>query len=472
MSVPISTNHVSLFVMATLAASQMSLLADITATKNDGVLSTVRKNPGDTVTYTNVITNNGPGDATNVSYTDPDDPNAPTTGATVTATAVAVNDTYPGTVLPNVGINTATSSNFSVVTNDFAGVAAGTPVDVTTVTLTYDAVTTNGGSVVMQTTGANIGKFAYTPPPGFTGNDTFTYKLSTASGTDANKTATVTIPVGGPVIWFVNNAGGAGDGRIGSPYNSLSAFNAVNGVAGVANPKANHFVFVYESGTAYTGPVTLLNGQQLIGQDATASIQSIASASPPADSVALPSSFSGNGTLAKITSSGANHSVILNSANGSNTVRGFTFGSTGTGSSISGTNFGALTLADLSFTDTATRTGQALALNNGSVSGTITNLVASSAVNGIALTSVTGSLTVSAGALSTLTGADVLINGGTVNFSYAGTINNTSGRSIDIQSRTSGTVAFSGAITDSGTGILLNNNGTTGFTFSGGITSN
>ena len=472
MSVPISTNHVSLFVMATLAASQMSLLADITATKNDGVLSTVRKNPGDTVTYTNVITNNGPGDATNVSYTDPDDPNAPTNGATVTATAVAVNDTYPGTVLPNVGINTATSSNFSVVTNDFAGVAAGTPVDVTTLTLTYDAVTTNGGSVVMQTTGANIGKFAYTPPPGFTGNDTFTYKLSTASGTDANKTATVTIPVGGPVIWFVNNAGGAGDGRIGSPYNSLSAFNAVNGVAGVANPKANHFVFVYESGTAYTGPVTFLDGQQLIGQDATASIQSIAAASPPADSVALPSSFSGNGTLAKITSSGANHSVILNSANGSNTVRGFTFGSTGTGSSISGTNFGALTLADLSFTDTATRTGQALALNNGSVSGTIANLVASSAVNGIALTSVTGSLTVSAGALSALTGADVLISGGTVNFSYAGTINNTSGRSIDIQSRTSGTVAFSGAITDSGTGILLNNNGTTGFTFSGGITSN
>ncbi|HEY8962308.1 MAG TPA: hypothetical protein VIM57_08890, partial [Luteolibacter sp.] len=92
-------------VTALAACCSPGLRAAITATKDDGVPQATRKNPGDTVTYTNVITNGDGVPMTGVTFTDPDDPNAPTNPTSVNATAVAVNDTYPVTVLPNAGIN-------------------------------------------------------------------------------------------------------------------------------------------------------------------------------------------------------------------------------------------------------------------------------------------------------------------------------------------------------------------------------
>ncbi len=59
--------------------------------------------------------------------------------------------------------------------------------------------TTNGGSVTLN---AN-GDFVYTPPSGFTGNDTFTYSIVDTSGAN---TVTVTINVSGE-IQAVNDAG-------------------------------------------------------------------------------------------------------------------------------------------------------------------------------------------------------------------------------------------------------------------------
>jgi uncharacterized repeat protein (TIGR01451 family) len=453
-----------------LAACSPALQAAITATKDDGVPQGTRKNPGDTVTYTNVITNGDGVPMTGVTFTDPDDSNAPTDPSSVNATAVAVDDIYPVTVLPNVGINTATSTGFNVLTNDFLGISAGNAVTASSLTLTCDTTSANGGTVSMVLSGANVGTFSYTPAPGFTGTDTFSYVLNSASGTVPNKTATVTLTVSGPVIWFVNNnVGSAGDGRFNSPFNTLAALNAVND-GGTNHPKINQFIFLYESATAYTGPVTLLNGQQLLGQDSTASLGTMASATPPADSGSFPAVNSGNGTIVKITSS--SNAVVLNGVNGSNQVRGLTIGNT-TNSGISGTSFGTLTLADLSITDTGTRTGQALNLSGGTInSSTIANLVASSAANGISLTNVNGSLTVSAGSLSTLSGADILISGGACSLSFPGAITNTAGRSVDIQGHTGGTIALSGAITDTGTGIFLNNNGGTAINFTGGLTSN
>lgn len=55
---------------------------------------------------------------------------------------------------------------------------------------------------------------------------------------------------------------------------SLAAFNALNNGAS-ANPAANDAIFIYESGTAYAGGVTLLSGQKLIGQDATATLAAL-----------------------------------------------------------------------------------------------------------------------------------------------------------------------------------------------------
>jgi len=100
----------------------------ITATKDDGVATGVRKVSGSTINYTNTISNTaapGPGnDATGVTFTDPNVLHTTVAAGSLNVTPVALDDTYPGTVLANTSINTATSTGFSVVTNDFTGFAA------------------------------------------------------------------------------------------------------------------------------------------------------------------------------------------------------------------------------------------------------------------------------------------------------------------------------------------------------------
>lgn len=76
----------------------------------------------------------------------------------------------------------------------------------------------------MTTSGASEGQFTYNPPAGFTGTDTFTYTITNSHG---SSTATVSLPISG-IIWFINNNAVSGDGRIGSPFNSLASFQAIN----------------------------------------------------------------------------------------------------------------------------------------------------------------------------------------------------------------------------------------------------
>ncbi len=463
-------------VLLLATAGRSAAAPTVTATKDDGVTSA--RKAGDVVTYTNTISNTaapaggGVNDATGVQFADPDVAHMPYVVNSLKATPVAIDDTYPATVLANTGINTATSTGFSVVTNDFKGYLAGAAVAVGDVALTvsaFDALTTGGGTVVMTTSGANVGKFTYTPAPGFTGTDTFTYTIdNTAGGTLVSRTATVSIPVGGPVIWYVNNTAGPGNGTLGSPFNTLAAFQALNNGMG-NNPAAGHFVFLYESAVAYVGPVTLLSNQKILGQDATASLTAITGAMPPGDiTTALPAMNSGNATITKITSAG--NAINLNGAGTTNLVRGLTVGNT-TGIGISGTGFGTLTVADTSLADTGTRTGQALNLITGTVSGTIDNLVSSSAANGVFLTSIGGSLTITAGSLSALTGDDFTINGGTGSISYGGTITNSTLRSVLVLNKTAGTITFGGLITDTAgsTGIGLDTNTGATINFTGGM---
>ena len=124
-----------------LATARMGLAAPtITATKDDGVATGVKKVSGSTIKFTNTISNTAaPGagnDATGVTFTEsatiPVNNGAHTnfTAGTLKATPVAVDDTYPATVLANTSINTATSTTFSVVTNDFKGYLADNPVAV------------------------------------------------------------------------------------------------------------------------------------------------------------------------------------------------------------------------------------------------------------------------------------------------------------------------------------------------------
>lgn len=387
---------------------------------------------------------------------------------------VAQADTYPETVIGNVSVNSSVIS-FSVTSND----SCTTGCSITA----FDATSANGGTVSMTTSGAGIGQFTYDPPAGYTGpNDTFTYTLGSAGG---SATATVTVPISG-VIWFINSAAGTnGNGRLSSPFNTLAAFQLVNdGAACLAannprcHPAANGNVFLYESGTDYIGPVTLLNGQKLIGQDATASLATITGLTPGTSSAPLPAMNSGNPAITNVTNTtGGSDAVRITNAS-SNTIRGLTIGNvtnTGTGINMAAgaTTFGTLTIGapnpnqDVRFSTN----GRTMNLQGGTLIANLIAMNSSGGPNNVNLTTIGGTSDFGSptSALSGATGTGFLMSGGTATITYSGTIAAGTQAPIVLQNRTAGTVSFSGAVTSATQGIsLLTNTGAT-TAFTGGI---
>src|SRR5215213_2088243 len=424
-----------------LGPNAAMLAPTVTATKTDALFTDVdvdgKTDPGDTIKYTVNIGATGE-NATGVQFSDTVDPNTAFVGGTLAASPVGVNDTFPVTVTGNVRINSANlAAPFSVVANDYLGTNP-----VSTITA-FDATTANGGQIVMTTSGADIGKFTYNPPAGFEGVDTFTYTLSdnpNVTSVGANRTATVSITVSG-MIWFINNNAAscltlaAGCGRLTNPFSSLAAFNTLNNGTG-NNPAANDNIFVYESATSYVGPVTLLNGQKFIGQDATATLSSISGITPPAGSDALPATNSGNGTIVNITSAGIGITVAQN-----NILRGFTGGDAGT--DINGTGFGTLNVSDV----TLNGNGQTLNLTTGTLNGTFGSLSSTnSATTGISLTSVGGSLTTGSTTVTNPTGIGISVNTSSAALNFAGTSVTGSGNTAISLLTNTGTLTF-GALT-------------------------
>jgi VCBS repeat-containing protein len=358
---------------------------------------------------------------------------------------VAVNDTYPHNVIGHVSVNSALIP-YSVTSNDVSAAAF-------TITA-FDAVSAHGGNVTLVTSGANIGQLTYNPPVGYTGPDSFTYTISNAAG---SSTGTVSFTVSG-LIWFINNGASAGDGRLSSPLNSLAAFQAINdGAAG--HGAANHNIFLYESGTSYTGPVTLLAGQKLIGQDATNTIANITGLTPGASSATLPATNSADATIVRITSSG--NTVTLGT---NNAVEGLTLGNS-TGTALTGTSFGTLTVRDV----TISTTGSALSLTTGALDAILQAVSAASGTHGIALTGTTGSLEVTGGGASdptnTTRGRTTAKNGGgTITLGSGGTLSGATSAGV-LLSNAAGVTLRNMVIQNNGSGI---NTGGDGITASGG----
>lgn len=407
---------------------------------------------GDLLSYTIVVSNPGSTDVAGLSFSDDIDPNTTLVDGSLKTSPVPVNDSY--TSLGNVGISVPAGSG--ILVNDYLGVNP--PASFTAVS---NAATTGGGSISI----AADGSFTYTPAAGFTGNDTYQYSLSNTVGT---ATATITIAVA-TMVWFINNtySGTAADGRLATPFKSIADFQAVNDGVGL-HPNDNQAIFVYESATAYSGNITLRNGQKLIGQDATTDLPTILSFTTPTYSFPTLPVLNSAAPAVTLTATGATNIVTLNGgASGTYTIRGLTIGDKGTGSGISGTNFGTLNVSEASITGT----GQGLALTTGTLNATLASISSSSGVNGISLTGIAGSLTANAGALSGHTGVSFLMSGGTGSVTYNGTVAKTSaGNIIDIQNKTGGTVDFNGGVTASASGgILLNNNTGATFSFDGGL---
>lgn len=385
------------FGLISKAEPKPAVLPPIGATKTVGfaaggdVDSDGKADPGDTLQYTVTITN-GATDATGVTINDTLQSITTLAAGSVIASPIAVNDSFSS--IGNVGISVPMANG--VLANDLNPNGAGT------LTITSaPSTSTNGGNITVNTTD---GSFTYNPPVGFEGTDTFTYTLS--NGTGLTDTGTVSITVSG-MIWFINNGAAscttiaAGCGRLNSPFSALASFNTAN-VGGGSNPDNNDNIFIFESGTGYSGAVTLRTGQKLIGQDATATLQSISGVTiPPFSSPALPAMNSANGTITNLTST-----VTLGA---STTLRGFSINST-TSTGVSG---GAVSGVTTSEVNVATTTGTAVSLSGTGGTISFTSVSSNGAATGISLTNTTGSFTVT-GTGGTCTIATPTCTGGSI----------------------------------------------------------
>ncbi|HEY0036047.1 MAG TPA: cadherin-like domain-containing protein, partial [Longimicrobium sp.] len=372
----------------------------------------------------------------------------------VGARPAAVNDNYStahGALVGNVPINTATSTQFRVTTND-AG-------DGKVLAITGQS----GGTATLNADST----FTFRPTAGYNGPASFTYTVTNGFGTSAP--ATVSMTVGTP-IWFINSAAAAGgDGRFDAPFNALPSLAAINNGSG-NNPAASDAIFLY-AGT-YAGPLTLLNGQKLIGQRATASLSSIAGVTWPADAGAEPAMSSASAL--DVTASGVT-AVTLNGAAGSNLIRGLNFGNVGAaGTALGGSSFGTLTISEVG----VNTNGRALSLNTGTLAGSFPVLTSTGGANNVALVNVATTDTSTLGASgNTLSGATatgptggaVYINGQNGSFIIPSSVTNTASFAVNVINKTGGTVDFDGLVTGTNAGIFMNSNTGATIRFDGGI---
>jgi hypothetical protein len=365
---------------------------------------------GDTLKYTVTITNSGSMDATGVMFNDTVDANTTLDNGSIKTTPIAVDDSYTAT--GNVQITIGAGGGVLANDNDADG---------NTLTASAGATSANGGNVLMNADGS----FTYNPPAGFEGTDTFTYTITDGTTPDS---ATVTFNVSG-MIWFINNsAGSGGDGRLSSPFNALTGAGSFAAVA-ADDPGDN--IFLYTGSGDYNGGLTLLANQKFIGQGAGQSLSTITGLTPPAGSLALPST---GGLNPKIVST--SNGINLGS---NNLVRGLDIGNVA-GSGISGSGFGTLTVREVAIDGT----GGSLSLNGGNLDAVFTKLSSTnSASTGVTVSGSSGSLVSGPTDVNNSAGTGILLSGSSADFDFgATTINGSGGTGLSLGTN-SGDINFS-----------------------------
>lgn len=279
------------------------------------------------------------------------------------ALELVFNSTPPSTtadsyaVTGNVGIDVAAPGLFA---NDALN---GAVLD------SFDAVSLAGGDVAVSPEGS----FTYIPPAGFNGTDSFSYTIANIGGA---ATGMVELTVG-DMVWFVDNsAPDDGDGRLGTPFNSLESLSS--------NAAPGDAIFLFAGSGDYTGGITLLDNQALVGQGAD--LASSAGFALAPDS-ALPD-LAGNPVL----SNDAGDGVTLGNEN---SLHGFDIGDTA-GTGIAGADFGTLTIGTLSVTGG----GTVAVLEDGILDADLTSASSDGGEFGISLDDVSGTFSVSGGTIS------------------------------------------------------------------------
>ena len=388
---------------------------------------------------------------------------------TFTLTVTAVNDAP-----------TAVAQSYTAQTNMRRTIAApgllegaaddpdvsGNPAYIPTLTVGTVSATTPAGGTITNLNPAT-GAFDFDPPPGVTGNVTFTYTVCD-TGDPApglcSAPATVTFAVSGPVIWFVNpTVTGPGDGRLSNPFRFLS------GNAGTTNDAddvdaASHRVFVY-AGTA-TGGLALNTGEWLIGQGVTNAptntFDALMGITPPAGTLARPAIGTGTATV--------QGTVTLNT---SAVVRGLAL-STG---AAAGMNDPAAAITGVTVDQVAVATTTGTGVNLSDVGGalTFTGLTTSGGTGASLTGSNAGATFTFAGGVAISSGTNpgfVATGGGTVAVTGAtNTITSPSATALNVANTTIGPAGLtfqsvsSGnatAAADPATGIVLNTTGASG----------
>ncbi|MFL6277377.1 MAG: HYR domain-containing protein, partial [Blastocatellia bacterium] len=412
----------------------------LTATKTASPNTSV--NPGDTIMYTVEITNTGNADATGVNFSDTIDPNTTLVPGSVTASPIAVDDSYH--TIGNVHIQVPVAQG--VIANDLNPNPSGT----LTVTKVNATAVPGGGSATASTANGSVtmssdGSFTYSPNANFRGpTDSFTYTLD--NGTGKIDTATVSIAVNG-LIWFVDaGAPAAGaDGTLAHPFSCLVGSGCFNPAASDA---ANDNIFLYSG--SYTGGLSLLAGQYLIGQGASQSLLTITGLAAPSGTNLLPAT---GGTNPAITTSAASTNGVNLGTN--NQIWGVTFGNT-TGAGVSGTGFGTLKVRDTA----KNGSGQALNLSTGTLDAIFQSIAStSSAGTGISVNAASGSLSVS-GATSITnsagTGVSLTNNTGTISFAALNISNAGTNQSGLVGTDNSNTITTAGGAISTGSGTAVN----------------
>ncbi len=248
------------------AASQsdMAFMQAISATKQDQTPTGGDADPGDTITYTILITNTSGTDALNVIFSDTIDSNTTLSGS-LQVSPLAFNDVYTtvGNTVLQVGNVTTTSARCSYTSpisgNDYG--FNGTNALLLDTNFTVAALPSSTDQLGTVIDNGN-GSFHYIPKVGYTGLDHFSYTIQD-SNSGLTATGEVTISISS-MVWYINNmVGNGGTGTSGSP------FNEIVDVSSEPLSATNHTIFIYEGDGGITGHGTqlnLLDGQQLIGE--------------------------------------------------------------------------------------------------------------------------------------------------------------------------------------------------------------
>lgn len=354
-----------------------------------------------------------------------------------------INDNGGGAT--NTLVNNMTISNFGTVGIEI------TPSTNTTITNTI--FTGNVSDVLLNAAGTTISDVTST---GATGT---AFRLNDVTGTTTLTNLSITGAAAGGLAFNGTHAG-----TINLTNVDISAANALSITGG-----AGTFTFDATSSIANTGgtAVSIANrtggaitfGGTVVANGATNGIS--VSGATGANTV----SFTGTVDLGVGTAL-TGTAVSLANANTTTSFANIDIVTSGTtGFTASGGGTVNVTTGTLGSTS-----AQALNLNGVAAGMTFTSTTSSGGTNNAALTSVTGTVNLGAGAFAGASGASVLMSGGSANVAYGGSVSRTAaGRLFDIQTRTGGNVTFSGTLSATGaaTGIFASGNTGGTITFSG-----